>query len=154
MILKFVDNFLNKITMYRLTFYCLIAVWVFGFALSFFKLLPFSPIDFTISGALIFLICFSVNEILKYFFKAPSNRESVYITAFILMMIISPKNPIGQIEFLALSCALAMASKYILAIKKKHLFNPAAFGVAVSAMLLNQYAVWLENKIKCIVCNL
>jgi ferredoxin-NADP reductase len=35
-----------------------------------------------------------------------------------------------------------MASKYLLAIGKKHLFNPAALAVALSASLLGVYASW------------
>ena len=35
-----------------------------------------------------------------------------------------------------------MASKYIVAINKKHLFNPVAFAVAVTALTINQTASW------------
>ena len=43
---------------------------------------------------------------------------------------------------LALACALAMASKYLLAFHKKHVFNPAAFGVAVTGLVFGGYASW------------
>ncbi|TGS08325.1 hypothetical protein EN830_36755, partial [Mesorhizobium sp. M1C.F.Ca.ET.187.01.1.1] len=36
----------------------------------------------------------------------------------------------------------AISSKFILAIGRKHLFNPAALGVALSALLLDQPATW------------
>ncbi len=35
-----------------------------------------------------------------------------------------------------------MASKYILAIRKKHIFNPAALGVFLTSLLLGGYASW------------
>jgi ferredoxin-NADP reductase len=35
-----------------------------------------------------------------------------------------------------------MASKYVLAIRRKHLFNPAAVAVALTALTLNQAASW------------
>ena len=36
----------------------------------------------------------------------------------------------------------AISSKFILAIGRKHLFNPAAFGVVLTALLLDQPATW------------
>ncbi len=140
--IKLIDNFLNKITMYRLTQYCLIYIWLFGLVLSVLNILPYAPLDFIFSGLVIFIVCFFTNTLFVYFFKAPSNVESVYITAFILMLLISPQKPLDHIYFLVLSSILAIASKYILAINKKHIFNPAAFGVAAAAFLINQYAVW------------
>src|SRR6185295_8515977 len=44
--------------------------------------------------------------------------------------------------FLGWSAVLAMASKYILAIRGKHLFNPAAFAVALTALTIDQTASW------------
>ena len=35
-----------------------------------------------------------------------------------------------------------MASKYIFTIEKKHIFNPAAFAVAVTALAFGQTASW------------
>ena len=35
-----------------------------------------------------------------------------------------------------------MASKFIFAVGRKHVFNPAAFGVALPAFLLDQPATW------------
>ena len=36
----------------------------------------------------------------------------------------------------------AMASKFIFAVGRKHVFNPAAFGVVLPALLLDQPATW------------
>ncbi len=140
--LKAIDNFLNKITMYRLTLYCLLAIWFFGFILSLFSKLTYKPIDLIITFALIFLVSVAVNAIFSAAFKVPSNTDSVYITSIILALIVSPANPLNNLDVIFLSGALAIASKYILAINKKHIFNPAAFGVALSAFILQKYAVW------------
>ena len=37
---------------------------------------------------------------------------------------------------------MAIASKFLLAIGRKHIFNPVAIGVAVAALLLDQPATW------------
>jgi ferredoxin-NADP reductase len=71
--------------------------------------------------------------------------ESVYITALILALIITPPHTLHDkvnLEVAFWTSSWAMASKYILAIGKKHLFNPVAFGVAVTALALNASASW------------
>ena len=37
---------------------------------------------------------------------------------------------------------IPMASKYLFTIRKKHIFNPAAFAVALTALTINQSASW------------
>ncbi len=86
-----------------------------------------------------------MNKIFAYFFDAPSNPESTYITALILALIIAPPLALGDLSYFALAgwaTVWAIASKYIFAIKQKHIFNPAAFGVAITALFLNQGATW------------
>src|SRR5205807_8109627 len=72
----------------------------------------------------------------------PANAESVYITALILALIITPLTRVGDVWFLLWAGIWAMASKYILAIHKQHIFNPVAFAVALTALTLNQTASW------------
>jgi len=141
MILRNIDHFLNKITMYRLVLYCLILLWVLGFLLSFFGVMPFTPIDLTISCIVIFFSCLLINAFFEKIFKVPSNTESTYITALILTLIAGPERG-ADLWFLILISALAIASKYILAINKKHIFNPAAFAMAFGAYILSYYASW------------
>ncbi|MGD0577001.1 MAG: oxidoreductase [Candidatus Staskawiczbacteria bacterium] len=140
--LKFIDEFLNKTTMYRLTLYCAGFLWILALVFSIFGILHYSPVGLVESLILIFAICAITNEIFAKIYDAPSNRESVYITAFILSSIIAPLSSIDNFYFLALSSVLAMASKYVLAINKKHIFNPAAIGVVLAALLTSQAATW------------
>ncbi|TGP82944.1 hypothetical protein EN865_34270, partial [bacterium M00.F.Ca.ET.222.01.1.1] len=43
---------------------------------------------------------------------------------------------------MAFASVWAISSKYILAVGRKHLFNPAALGVALAAFLLDRPATW------------
>ncbi len=140
--LKFIDDQLNRITMYWLTMHGLLFLLVVACLLSAFHFLSYNPIDIIVSCAFVTVACIGINKAFAYFYKAPSNNESVYITAFILALIISPAHSVSQYIFLFWASLFAMASKYILAINKKHLFNPAAFAVALTALLFNQYASW------------
>jgi ferredoxin-NADP reductase len=97
------------------------------------------------SVAYILAICWTVNKIFSWAYDAPSNPESTYVTALILALIITPAASFTDHNFLILAfwaSGLAMASKYILAIGKKHIFNPAAIAVVITAFALNQSASW------------
>ena len=141
-ILKPIDNFLNVITMYRLVLYCLIFLLLVAFYLSVFSILPVKPFDLLFSVAFLLLVCLLVNDVFSKIFGAPSNIESVYITALILALIISPIQSFSGLLFLMWAGVLAMASKYILAIFKKHIFNPVAISVAITAFAIGQSATW------------
>ncbi len=140
--IKRIDNFLNGVTMYRLILYYVSSLWAVAVVLSFFKLLPYTPLALTVSMVFIVSVCLVVNAIFARVFGAPSNIESVYTTGLILTLIISPPKSAGGLLFLAGAALLAMASKYIIAVHKKHIFNPAALAVALTAVILNQSANW------------
>lgn len=143
--LKLIDNFLNKITMYRIVLYVLIFFFGTAVVLSIFKFLPYTPLDLTVSLFIILLVSWIANIIFAYVYDAPTNVESIYITALILFFIITPVQGGVYREFLPLAfwaSIWAMASKYIFAIGRKHLFNPAAIALVVTAFTINQSANW------------
>lgn len=151
-IINFIDGFLNKITMYKLVLYFLIVLVVVAIILSWFApilglghVLPFGPLELLFSTFLILTICFVVNEIFAWAFNAPTNVESVYITGLILVLIVTPiSNPYDTafLSFAVWASIWAMASKFIFAISRKHIWNPAAFAVALTAMMIGGYASW------------
>ena len=137
-----IDAFLNKMTMYRAVLYCLLLLLAAALCLSFFKLLPFGPLDLVVSAAFITAVCVFSNAVFAWAFKAPSNIESVYITALIMVLIISPPKAFSNFLFLAMVSVVAMASKYIFAVGKKHFLNPAAVAVALVGLVADQPASW------------
>lgn len=140
----YIDSILNRITMYRLVLYYLAVILIVALIFGFFGLMPNSPIDLTFSTILIIAACWLTNLIFAKTFRAQTNTESVYITALILALVISPVSlfDISGIGFLIFASVWAMASKYICAIGKKHLFNPVAFSIALTAAALNEPATW------------
>ncbi len=131
--------------MYRLVLYYLIGILVAAIGLSFFGVLSYNPFLLVFSAVFILAISLVINTIFSTAFKAPTNVESVYITALILALIISPLSSFHDTAYFALAgwaSAWAMASKYILTIRKKHIFNPAALAVALTAITISQSASW------------
>jgi ferredoxin-NADP reductase/Na+-translocating ferredoxin:NAD+ oxidoreductase RnfD subunit len=143
--MSFIDKILNKITMYRLALYYVIFLVLVAAVLGTVGHVPYGPVAVIFSAVYITLACLAVNAAFAYFFEAPANPESVYITALILTLIIAPIHSPTDILFFALATwtsIWAMASKYILAIGKKHIFNPAAIAVVITAFSVGLSANW------------
>ncbi|HUD05301.1 MAG TPA: RnfABCDGE type electron transport complex subunit D [Candidatus Saccharimonadales bacterium] len=140
--LKTIDKFIDSITMYRLLLYYLIALIIAAICLSAFGDLHYKPLYIAISAIILVAACWIINKVFSYIFDAPINPESSLITALILALIISP-NPTGfNILFLLAASGLAMASKYLITIRDKHIFNPAAIAVVLTALGPRQTASW------------
>jgi len=137
-----IDDFLDRITMYRLVLYVLIGLIAIAIVLSFFSLLPFSPLPLLLSTVFLIVLCWAANTILARIFAVPTNIESVYITALILALIIDPAQSTGDYLFLGWAAVLAMSSKYILSFRNKHIFNPAAIAVVITSFALKESASW------------
>jgi glycine betaine catabolism B len=140
--IKAVDNWLNRVTMYRLVLYDLIALLAVAFVLAYAHVLNFDPIALLFSVGLLLAVCGVTNWVFARAFGAVTNSESGWISALILALIITPPQSAHDIWFLFWAGVLAMASKYILAIGRKHLFNPVALAVALTYLLANQSASW------------
>jgi len=142
MILKFIDNQLNQITMYRLVIYLLVVLSIYALALSAFGFLYLDVVSLTGSFILVSLVAFVTNYSLAKIFGAPSNTESTAITALILFLIMIPGFNVESYIALGLTTIIAIASKYIFAINKKHIFNPVAVGAVVISLLGLSSALW------------
>lgn len=140
--MRYVDHWLDRITMYRLLLYYLIALLAAAVGLNWFGQLQYNWLAITFSACYLTAVCWVTNKVFAYVFEAPVNTESVYLTALILALIITPyKNP-HDLLFLTAAGGLAISSKFILAIRGKHIFNPAAVAVALTAAGAGQAASW------------
>jgi glycine betaine catabolism B len=142
--ITFVDRFLNHTTMYRLVLYYVVALLLAAFGLGFFGLVPHDPANLALSVLVITAVCWVVNQVFAFVLRVPANTESIYITAFILALIMPPvaaSDGVG-LSGLALAAGAAIASKFLLAVYRKHMFNPVAVGVVASYFLLDQPATW------------
>lgn len=139
--MKYIDYFIDRITMYRLVLYYLIVLVVIAEVFCFVHILPYSPIDFFFTTSILLIISYVVQKIFAYVYEAPANVESVYISALILALLIAPVQHFS-LPFLGWAAVLMVASKFILAIHNKHIFNPVAFAIFMTATFLGQPATW------------
>jgi ferredoxin-NADP reductase len=128
--------------MYRLVLFVLIGLIGIAVILASFHLLPFSPLALLASSLFLVIMCWAMNTIFAFVLNVPTNIESASITALILALIIDPAQSPIDFQFLGWAAILAMASKYIVALYKKHLFNPAAIAVVITSCVLGKSASW------------
>lgn len=140
--LKFLDTFLDGITMYKLVLYGLIGLLTLATIFGFSGLLPYSPAAILLTTGILLFVSVVANTVFAYVFEAPINLDSTLITALILALIITPIRNTHDLPMLGWAATLAIASKYIFAIRKKHIFNPVAMGIAMTALWLNDSATW------------
>ncbi len=137
-------QFLSRIRTYRLMVYYMAALLAMGMVLAGLGIIRYRLSDMAFSASVILATCLVINWIFARSFRANSNPESVLITGLILVLIITPFAP-G--DFTRLGAAMfasswAVASKFMLATGKRQVFNPAALGVALAAIVLHQSASW------------
>ncbi len=144
----FLEKFLNGVAMYRLVLYVLMSFVAVAFIYSFFGsfgLVPFTPTTMLISLVVILGVSWVTNILFAYVFKVSTNVESVYITALILFCVVTPPQMGDFMAYLSLAgwaSVWAVASKFMVAIKRKHIFNPVAFALVLTALTLHQSASW------------
>jgi ferredoxin-NADP reductase/Na+-translocating ferredoxin:NAD+ oxidoreductase RnfD subunit len=142
--MNLIDSALNRITMYRLMLYYVGSLLAAAFGLGFFGLVPNDPMQLAFSSLVILAVCWIADRLFAAVLEVPVNAESVYITALILALVMAPASPtdLPGVAGLVLASFAAIASKFVLANHRKHIFNPVAIGVAVSALALDQPATW------------
>jgi ferredoxin-NADP reductase len=142
------DHAIGRVTMYRFVTICLAALTVISFASSAAGKITYTPTQLLASLVTLLVVTLFGGKVFALLFRATAHTESSIITALLLFFILSPIQigasstdviTLGQI---ALAGLFASASKYVLAFRGRHIFNPAAVG-AVWLMLFHYYlAAW------------
>lgn len=140
--LQIVDKYLNAITMYRLVLYGLSVLLVGAVIFCFTGVLSLSGPGILASFIVLVITCYLANHGLANLWGVASNSESWLITALILCCILPPATSVHGLALIALGGLIAMASKYIVVYRHKHLFNPAAFAALVLGLSQLLPAIW------------
>ncbi len=141
-LISLLDRINDRFTSYRLVLYYLLALIIWAVIGSFYKQVPFNWHQILVSAGWLLLVCWLVNKALSRFLDIPANKESDLITALILALILSPPADAHGFIVNAVAGVAAIASKYIITLRKSHIFNPAAAGAFISGELLQQFPSW------------
>ena len=142
--ISLIDRVIDRITMYRLVLWYLVALLVGAEILGVAHIIAIDPVALALSSILVLAGGWITNQLFARVFNAIPNNESVYITGLIVLLIMDPAplGDLGAAAAITLASAWAMASKYVLSLRRRHIFNPAALGIALPALLLDHPATW------------
>ncbi|MEX1058907.1 MAG: hypothetical protein WEC17_00500, partial [Candidatus Saccharimonadales bacterium] len=140
--LDFVDRFLDRLTSYRLVLYSLLAFVSWAVFAGFIGEVAFEWYEILGSTTWLMVVCISVNFAVSKWRNVPRNKESDYISALILALILLPAQDFNDYLILATAGSVAMLSKYFLVHGKRHIFNPAAFGAFTVGIFFDYFPAW------------
>jgi len=111
---------------------------IFGIA----GFLPYTGVQFLETLAIVLAACFTGNKIFARILRVNTNIESVWITAFILFLVLAPTAGRSDLIVTAMVATVAMGSKYFLTYERKHIFNPAAIGLFLAGLFGFGNSIW------------
>jgi len=95
---------------------------------------------FLLTAGLAVFSALGIESVILYFkTKAWKITESSVITGLIIGYVLSSDQAWWKFT---VACALAILSKYLIVFKKKHIFNPAAFGIFLTIILFGASTQW------------
>lgn len=128
--------------MYRMLVFGLSGNALIAILASSFGVLSLSATGLITSFLVAIVAAFTSNYFISKYWGVVSSSESWYITALILFFILPPATTIEKALYIALAVVVAIASKYLITIHKKHVFNPAAFGAFVLGITGIAHSSW------------
>ncbi|MBC7868610.1 oxidoreductase [Candidatus Saccharibacteria bacterium] len=137
-----IDNWLNRVSMYRLVSISLSVMWLSAVVLALAGALDFTPFSLIVSGLVLVGASYLSNRLFGLLFGVRAHDESSYISALILFFIFSPSLELRGLMTLALIGMIASVSKYILTIRGRHIFNPAAIAAVIISLTGLAFASW------------
>jgi len=139
------DDLIGRVTMYRLVTLCLVTLAavsvLFGITGTIDSTI-FEPGAMLLSLAVLLVASVVSSRVLGLLWRVRPHTESAVITALLLFFLFWPQSSVSTLAWLAAAAVLANVAKYVLAIRGRHLFNPAAIGAFL--VLLAQMLVGVD----------
>lgn len=145
------DRQLGRVTMYRLVMIVLVVlVAIYTIFTATGVIDGLSTGDNLLSLAVLLVASYASSRLLGLAFRVRPHAESAIITGLLLFFLFVPIVPVdtADLVWLAIAGVLAQASKYVLAWRGRHIFNPAAAGAFL--VLLAQELVGRDDRINAI----
>lgn len=139
---RWLDRSLGAIAMYKLVLMSLIILASAAIALSFFDLV--SPDPFALLASLPVAVVFSYGAswIGARIVRQRTHLESSLITGLLVFFIMAPSIELMGLLGIALASTIAGASKFLIAFRGRHIFNPAALGAYVFIFVPLGFPTW------------
>ncbi|AZZ55742.1 oxidoreductase [Rathayibacter iranicus] len=140
------DRALGRVTTYRLVWMTLAALLIVTIGYAAAGLVSSTPLEIVASSAVAVGSTALVSAGLARIFRRRAHLESSLVTGLLIACLLFPTADPSGLAIIALVGAIAAASKYVLAWRGRHLFNPAAIAVLIIGVTgLNAGAWWIAS---------
>ncbi|GAB3134904.1 FAD-dependent oxidoreductase [Marisediminicola antarctica] len=136
------DRVTGRVTMYRLVTLLLGITGIAALVLSLVGELFYTPLELIASAAVALASTVVANRVFALVFRTMPHLESSIITGLLLFFLFLPSLEPAELGTLAIAGVLATASKYLIAVRGRHILNPAAAGATLVAVLQLPSAGW------------
>ena len=144
---KRLDAVLGGVTMYKLVLGLLLLLAVYSLVLSFAGIISYTPLAIVLTWVVAVAVSLGSSWLFGRVFRTRAHLESAAITGLLLLFVLPPTSePLG-LGVIAFAAIIASASKFVIAVRGRHIFNPAAFGaLIVTATGLTFSGWWVSNQ--------
>lgn len=127
---------------YHLMIIVLGVISVAAFVYSFAGLLYYTPLQ--LAASLLVFVAFSVlaSTLMAMLFSTRAHTQSAIITGLLLFFLFWPSSDPAELSTFALVAVVAGVSKFLLAFRGRHLFNPAAVAALIIGLTGLTSTVW------------
>ncbi|MDN5668788.1 MAG: oxidoreductase [Renibacterium salmoninarum] len=132
---SWLDTQLGRFTMYRLVLVALAVLAGYAAVLDLLGWISFGIAAIGLSLVVSLSVTVAVSWLTAKLFRAHTHLESSLITGLLLFFLFTPSTSARPLTVLAIAAAIAGASKFLFAVRGRHLFNPAAIGALLVSFL-------------------
>ncbi|NKX52096.1 oxidoreductase, partial [Arthrobacter deserti] len=129
------DSLLGRITMYRLVILALLALLAQSLVMAAAGAFFFTVAGMAASLAVLLAATVGSSRLFARLARVRAHPDSAVITALLLFFLFFPDARPGMLVSLAFAGVVASASKFLLAVRGRHVFNPAAVAAVLVAQL-------------------
>jgi ferredoxin-NADP reductase/Na+-transporting NADH:ubiquinone oxidoreductase subunit NqrB len=127
---------LGALSMYRLVLFALIGLALIALVLSALGIIVSpTPGEIVVTFVVLAVVISAVDAAAQRVLRLPWRIESSLVTSLILLFVLRPGWEPAALAGIALAGVVASLSKYLIAWRGRHVFNPAAFGAAFVSVL-------------------
>lgn len=136
------DAVLGRVSTFRIVIGALVALVVVSIVYGLIGASAFRAAEQLASLAVILVVAHLVNALAARIARVSPNLASTTVTALVLFFLLPPHLDLPRLGLTAIAAAVAAASKYLIAVRGRHVLNPAAFGGFVASVLGLGPAIW------------
>lgn len=130
------DRTTGIVTMYKLILLVLTVLGVLALVLSLFGQLSYGPLPLLASAAVAIVVTCATSYVSAKIARVTPHLESALITGLLVFFVMQPTLDLLGLAGIALAGFVAGVSKYLIAVRGRHVFNPAAIGSFVPTIIV------------------